>query len=113
MWEAFRQWNPVQIRSPDSVGTTDFSPGRFGDCGACAKVPDFTDLGIAAMRQWAEEVMCRAQQKLDNVLETAQGKLRDLTADAANAAVGAWAAEVEVHYSLYQIVYVLDMMTMR
>ena len=72
---------PIQIRISDSVGTVEFSPGRFGDCGACAKVPEFADPSMTAMRQQAGKVLSRAQLKLEGVLATGQGILMDLTAD--------------------------------
>ena len=63
--EAYRHWHAVQIKSPDRVGTVEYSPGRFGDCGACAKVPDFADPGMTAMRQRAREVLMVVWCNLD------------------------------------------------
>ncbi|BDA51460.1 hypothetical protein COCOBI_19-0150 [Coccomyxa sp. Obi] len=70
--ETYRHWNAVQIRTPDAVGTQDYSPGRFGDCGACAKVPSFNDQGILATMRRADEVLEKAGREIAAVIKRAQ-----------------------------------------
>lgn len=86
MTEHCWQWNAVQIRTPDAVGTQHFSPGRFGDCGACAKVPCFTDQGILATVKRAAEVLEKAERELSAMMKIAQEELGlELTQDPAEA----------------------------
>ncbi|CAL8470405.1 g9947 [Coccomyxa elongata] len=70
--ETYRHWNAIQIRTPDAVGTQDFSPGRSGDCGACAKVPSFNDQGIFATMRRAFDVLEKAERELSASIKIAQ-----------------------------------------
>ena len=60
--EAYHKWMPLQtkLEDPELLGALNFSPGKFGDCPACAKIPTFDDQGIAATRRKGLDVLAEA-----------------------------------------------------
>ena len=60
--EAYHKWMPLQhkLENPEFLGVQNFSPGTFGDCPACAKVPAFDDKGIIATRQAGLNALAQA-----------------------------------------------------
>lgn len=57
--DAYSKWMPLQhkLKDPCLLGVPEFSPGAFGDCPACAKVPAFDDEGISATSSIATAMM--------------------------------------------------------
>ena len=57
--DAYSKWMPLQhkLEDPTLLGVPEFSPGSFGDCPACAKVPTYDDKGISATCAAASAVM--------------------------------------------------------
>ena len=64
---------PMQstLEDPEVLGAQNFSPGTFGDCPACAKVPAFEDKGITATRQAALNLLDQA----DDFLHASQAQV--------------------------------------
>ena len=60
--EAYHKWMPMQskLENPEFLGAENFSPGTFGDCPACAKVPAFEDKGISATKQAGLDLLAQA-----------------------------------------------------
>ena len=71
--EAYSKWMPLQHKLEDAgmLGVPNFSPGSFGDCPACAKVPSFHDEGISATCAAADAAMNAA----DAFLAAAQAQV--------------------------------------
>ena len=71
--EAYHKWMPLQhkLEDPEFLGAQNFSPGTFGYCPACAKVPAFDDKGITATRQAGLNALAQA----DGFLRASQAQV--------------------------------------
>ena len=73
--EAYSKWMPLQhqLEDPDALGTCCYSPGAFGDCPGCAKVPEFLDKGMKGTQVAAQELMEKADAHILSALSPSEG----------------------------------------